>query len=184
MSDTDAELVSRFRNGDRRAFAHLAARWDQKAYALAYRMTLNAAESEDIRQAAFLRAYQRLGTFAGQSAFSTWLYRIVVNLCRDRRRSDRARERAMRQTAADESGRTRSEASPSAASEQRETAQRVAKAVAGLPTAMREVVVMKHYQELTFAEIAEIAGAPVSTVKSRMAQALRLLRESLEDVRT
>lgn len=184
MTETDAELVDRFRGGDRDAFARLAVRWDSKAYALAYRLTLDAAESEDIRQTAFLRAYQRLGTFAGQSAFSTWLYRIVVNLCRDRQRSLAAGERAVRTTAEIRRVREPGQPSPAARTEQSETARRVADAVSGLPASIREVVIMRHYQELTFAEIAEIAGAPASTVKSRMAQGLRLLRDSLEDAST
>ncbi len=182
MEATDAELIGRFRGGDKDAFARLASRWDEKAYALAYRLTLNDAESADIKQAAMLRAYQGLGDFNGRATFSTWLYRVVVNLCRDSRRSRAAHEGATRRAVFDLDRRVR-EPSPGAARERSETSRRVAEAVEALPLAIREVVIMRHYQNLAFSEVAEIVNAPVSTVKSRMARGLRLLQDELEDLK-
>jgi RNA polymerase sigma-70 factor (ECF subfamily) len=146
---------------------------------LAYRLTRDAHAADDIRQSAFLRAYERLGDFNGRAAFSTWLYRIAVNLCRDWQRSSQAQERVL-QVARRAPRESRAAARPPA--EESEAARCVAQAVQALPAAFREVVVMRHYLELSFAEIAEIVEAPVSTVKSRMTRGLRLLRESLEDV--
>lgn len=182
MEASDAELIGRFRRGDKGAFARLAHRWDRKAYALAYRLTLNEAESADIKQAALLRAYEGLGSFNGRAAFSTWFYRVVVNLVHDRRRERAAREGATERAmlANDRGGRT---AGPSAEGERSETRRRVAESVAALPQAIREVVIMRHYQELPFAEIAEVVDAPVSTVKSRMARGLQLLQDALEDLK-
>ena len=182
MDATDADLIGRFRSGDQDAFARLVARWQDKAYALAYRLTLDADESEDIRQTAFLRAYRALDTFKDRAAFSTWLYRVVLNLCRDRQRLRLIRERALSRSRAPDNGETRLPPSPGRAIERAETSRRVAGAVASLPRPMREVVIMRHYESLPFTRIAEIVEAPVSTVKSRMAQGLRLLREQLEDV--
>ncbi len=183
MDATDRELIDRFRGGDRGAFAGLVVRWDRKAYALAYRLTQDAEAAEDIRQAAFVRAYEGLGRFNGQASFSTWLYRIVVNLSRDRRRSRRKRDAALRATVEGRSRRRPDPPSPAAVCEHQETSRRVAVAVANLPVDIREVVVMRHYQGLRFAEIAEVVGAPESTVKSRMGRGLRLLRDALEEVR-
>lgn len=182
MDLTDTELIERTRLGDVASFARLTARWQRKAYALAYRLTQDEQAAADIRQTAFLRAYERLDGLNSRAAFSAWLFRIVVNLCRDRRRSSSVWDRV--------SGRLRDmhrrpgSASPkvSAACEQRETAQRVREAVGSLPAAVREVVVMRHYMSFKFTEIAEILGTPVSTIKTRMASGLRLLRESLENV--
>ncbi len=182
MELSDNEFVARYRGGDSAAFAELARRWDRRVYALAYRVTGDAADAGDVRQQAFLRAQGALSTFNGQSTFATWMYRVVVNLCRDRLRSKEARNRhlgAMRARAEEAdygsppSGREH---------ERREVAAQVAEAVGSLPEAEREVVVLRHYQGLTFAQIAEVLGGPVSTVKSRMAKALALLRTRLKDV--
>ncbi|MHC4695186.1 MAG: sigma-70 family RNA polymerase sigma factor [Planctomycetota bacterium] len=182
MEATDAELIGRARSGDSNAFARLAARWEGKAYALAYRFTLDAHESEDIRQTALIRAYQALRTFKGDASFSTWFYRVVLNLCRDRHRMRLVRDNAQRRARRENGGHVRIQRSADAAVEQAETKRRVAEAVKSLPRAMREVVIMRHYEDLPFARIAEILDAPVSTVKSRMAKGLRLLRHELEDV--
>lgn len=182
MEASDAELIGRFRRGDKKAFARLAHRWDRRAYALAYRLTLNDAESADIKQAALLRAYQGLGEFNGRATFSTWLYRVVVNLCRDRRRARVARDGATQRAVLVNGPQDRTQI-PGAAGERTETRRRVAEAVTALPLAIREVVIMRHYQDLPFAEIAEVVDAPVSTVKSRMARGLQLLHDALEDLK-
>ena len=179
----DAELISRFQRGDARAFATLARRWSRPAYALAYRLTQDADESEDIRQTALLRAQQRLCDFNGRAGFSTWLYRVVLNLCHDQLRTRRAADEALRRAKDVRPVVRRVQPSPLADSEMSETARRVADAVKALPSPLREVVVLRHYQDLRFAEIAEIMEAPVTPVKSRMSQGLRLLRKSLKDVK-
>jgi len=184
MEATDSELADCSRRGDVGSFARLAARWDGKAYALAYRLTQDTTSAEDIKQTALLRAYERLGEFNGRAAFSTWLFRIVVNLCRDSHRSTAVREKAL--GGFPEVGRRGQSVAPraDAAWQRRETAGRVAEAVRSLPAGIREVVVMRHCLALKFAEIAEILDAPVSTVKTRMARGLTLLRDSLEDVQS
>ena len=184
MGTTDKELVDRCRRGDIGSFARLAARWDGKAYALAYRLTQDAASAEDIKQTALLRAYERLGEFNGRAAFSTWLFTIVVNLCRDLHRSLVVREKASARAGLAKSNGCAAAPVAGVASERQETADRVAAAVRSLPPGAREVVIMRHYMNLPFAEIAEVLNAPVSTVKTRMGRGLTLLRESLEDVRS
>ena len=181
MEPSDDELIGRFRRGESRAFEELIARWDRRVLGLAYRLSRDVEEARDVRQAAFLRAYQCLATFNGQARFSTWMHQVVLNLCRDRARAVDARERALAHTAgrADES--VRVAPSPLAAAEKLEIADAVAEAIGALPLPEREVLVLRHYQGLPFPEIAEVLGAPASTVKSRMERALARLRVSLSE---
>ncbi len=181
MDVTDAELVGRFQRGDREAFTRLTARWQGRAYALAYRLTVDADEADDITQSAMLRAYQGLAGFNGRSSFSTWLHRVVVNLCRDRKRALGRRENTLRIVS--ESGQSASHAAPAPqdTGERADMSGTVARAVAALPEDMREAVVLKYYQGLKLVEVAEIVEAPLSTVKSRLARGLVLLREALEN---
>jgi len=180
MDISDQELLRRYRRGDRSAFELLVRRWDERVMDLAYRITGDPEEARDVRQIAFLRLLRSLDRFNGTSSFSTWFYRVVLNLCLDRRRSRMARDRR-------EGGETPAEepaaASPSPAqySEREEVARLVADAVAALRPTERVVVVLRHYHGLRFAEIAGILGLPASTVKSRMQRGLTSLRERLRN---
>jgi RNA polymerase sigma-70 factor (ECF subfamily) len=180
---TDAELIARHKRGDQAAFEQLVLRWDTRVLNLAYRLACDREEAREIRQIAFMRAYRGLAGFNGDARFSTWLNRVVVNIWRDRVRQQIKRRRDP------ESGEpvpdrpeTGALPCPSAVSEQREAGRIVAEAVAALPDAEREVVALRHYQGLTFAEIAEVVDAPVSTVKTRMSRALVRLRGWLKGV--
>ncbi len=181
MDVTDAELVGRFQRGDREAFTRLTARWQDRAYALAYRLTVDADEADDITQSAILCAYRGLAGFNGRSSFSTWFHRVVVNLCRDRQRALRQRESTIRVVSESRRGDPHSAPPPEEAGERHDLSGTVARAVAALPEDVREAVVLKYYQGLKFVEVAEIVEAPISTVKSRLARGLVLLREALEN---
>ncbi len=182
MGVSDHDLIVRCQRGDGEAFAQIVGRWDRTVLSVAYRMVGDTEEAKDIRQAAFLRVYGALPTFNGKARFSTWLYRIVLNLSRDSLRARGARQRGLVR----EHDRMRCEPGAAPAADQaagaHELAARVADAVAALPDAEREVVVLRHYEGLRFDEIAEILGTPTSTAKSRMHRALRRLREQLEGV--
>jgi len=176
MKTTDRKLIDKFLNGDQEAFELIVERWERKTLNLAYRLTSDMEEALDIRQLAFIKVYTKLSSFNGRAELSTWLYRIVINLCRDRLRARKARDCAMRKIAIH----------PEApivecASEQKETARIVAKAVASLPEAEREAVVLRHYHNRSFPEIAAIVGSNPSTVKSRMARGLKNLRAILKE---
>lgn len=177
MSEIDeARNVSRAAGGDQAAFERLIARWQDEALNLAYRLTGNLEDARDIRQAAFIRAYQGLADFDGRSRFSTWLLRIVVNLCRDhQRRQLSARRRQQTATAAIETDHQ----GPQRRAQQSELGILVAEAVGGLPPSEREVLVLRHYHGLACAEVARILGVPVTTARSRLARALDRLRERL-----
>ncbi len=177
MKTTDKNLIELFKNGETRAFEEIVHRWGHGVLNLAHRLVGDRDEALDIRQNAFVKAFSGLPTFNGECKLSTWLFRVVVNLCRDRMRSLAARDAALHEVS------TRvtdvSSDCPESESEQREAARLVADAVAALPGAEREVVVLRHYHGLTFPEIAVVVGSPTSTVKSRMNRGLRILRDRL-----
>ena len=83
MTGTDEELVARSRSGDADSFNQLISRWERPIYALAYRVIGREEDARDVTQETFLRAFRGLSAFKGQAKFSSWLYRIALNLCRD-----------------------------------------------------------------------------------------------------
>src|SRR5690348_11654971 len=89
MASTDEELVSRSRGGDLDSFNQLVLRWERPIYALAYRVIGREEDARDVCQETFLRAFRALGGFKGQAKFSSWIYRITLNLCRDWIRRER-----------------------------------------------------------------------------------------------
>jgi RNA polymerase sigma-70 factor (ECF subfamily) len=179
MTLSDEELIRRFQSGEPGAFEGVVVRWNPLVLRLAYRLTGDLEVARDIRQIALLRTYDALASFGGRSRLSTWLYQVVLNLCRERRRRETRHDDALRRATPDEDRTVRA---ADGESETRETALRVAEAVRALPAPEREVVVLRHYQDLTFVEIAEIQNAPVSTVQSRMTRGLVLLRNRLKDL--
>ena len=180
---TDEQLVERAQAGDGDAFGEVVRRWERKIYALAYGITGSVEDARDATQETFIAAYRNLPRFRGEAQVSSWLHRIAVNQCITRQR--RARVRA--ETGLDEeaeAGREQSlstagEASPAHASESGQRAEAVRRAVASLPRELREVVLMKEFEELTFQEIADALQIPLSTVKSRLYTALKQLRLKL-----
>jgi RNA polymerase sigma-70 factor, ECF subfamily len=180
MGRTDEELVEACLAGDSSAFDVLVGRWDRKIQGAIYRVLGSEDEARDLSQEAFLKAYRGLGSFKREARFSSWLYQIALNLCRDRLRRRRGRTMVSLDEL-DEGGAQLSAAPPSALDlvETRDLQRTVAAAVAGLPEEQREVIVLKEYQGLTFLEIAEILDVPISTVKTRLYRGLGHLRERL-----
>ncbi|MHC4949113.1 MAG: RNA polymerase sigma factor [Planctomycetota bacterium] len=170
----DGSVIDRARAGDDDAWERLVARWDGEVLNLAYRLTGDREEARDIRQKAFVRAYAGLDRFDGRSRFSTWLYRIVVNLCRDQLRRSRRLPAARPGDDA-----PRAAAAPSEQAARAELAARVAAAVTDLPAGEREVLVLRHYHQLALVDVARVLGVPPTTARSRLARALERLRETL-----
>ena len=184
MQTTDDQLVALAAGGDTDAFNQLVVRWERPIYALAYRVLGHEDDARDVCQEAFLRAFRAIRGFKGQAKFSSWLYRIALNLCRDWIR----RERRVTMVAPGGDG----EAGPldalvdpdSLAVEdavaRRELGRAVERVMAGLPEEQRTAIVLKEYHGLTFREIADLQGCPLSTVKTRVYQGLAALRGRLE----
>jgi len=180
MAPTDEELVEHFQNGESSAFDALVYRWERKVQGAIYRLVGPGEDVRDLSQETFLKAYRGLRTFKKEARFSSWLYQIALNVCRDRMRRGRGKSYVSFDELA-ETGEAGGEAGPSALDliEARDLSRQVAAAVAALPEEQREVVVLKEYQGLTFLEIAEALDVPLSTVKTRLYRGLGQLRQEL-----
>ena len=180
MAPSDEELVEQFQNGDSSAFDVLVRRWERKAQGAIYRLVGPGEDVRDLSQETLLKAYRGLGTFKQEARFSSWLYQIALNVCRDRMRRGRGKSYVSFDELS-ETGDTGTEPGPSALEliEARDLSRQVAAAVSALPQEQREVVVLKEYQGLTFLEIAEALDVPLSTVKTRLYRGLGQLRQEL-----
>ena len=181
---TDEELVARSRGGDLDSFNQLVVRWERPIYALAYRVIGREEEARDVAQETFLRAFRALGGFKGQAKFSSWLYRITLNLCRDWIRRERRTPVSQAPEGIDIielAGETEPSESIEDLVSRRELGRAVAKAMAMLPDEQRTAIILKEYHGLTFQEIADLLECPLSTVKTRLYQGLTVLRKQLHD---
>jgi RNA polymerase sigma-70 factor (ECF subfamily) len=183
MTCTDEELVARSRSGDVDSFNQLIVRWERPIYALAYRVLGREEDARDICQDTFLRAYRALPGFKGQAKFSSWLYRIALNLCRDWiRRQQRAPVLQMPDDV--DPAELLAETEPAESIEdlvaRRELSSIVAEAMRSLSDEQRTAIILKEYHGMTFQEIADMQGCPLSTVKTRLYQGLVQLRRQLE----
>jgi RNA polymerase sigma-70 factor, ECF subfamily len=179
MGRSDEELVEACRAGESSAFDLLVARWEDRIRGASYRIL--GSEDRDVAQEAFLKAYRGLAGFKREARFSSWLYQIATNLCRDRLRRRRSRPQVSLE-AMEETGPLIVETRPGAHErlQEQDLAQAVRRAIESLPLEQREVVILKEYQELTFLEIAQALDVPVSTVKTRLYRGLDQLRLRLE----
>ena len=183
MTSTDEELVALSRGGDADSFNQLILRWERPIYALAYRVIGREEEARDVCQETFLRAFRALPGFKGQAKFSSWLYRIALNLCRDWIRRQR-RAPVMQFPEGVEPIEVVTETGPAESIEdlvaRRELSAVVEEAMAVLPEEQRTAIILKEYHGMTFQEIADLQGCPLSTVKTRLYQGLSVLRRHLE----
>ncbi|MGE0394309.1 MAG: RNA polymerase sigma factor [Vicinamibacterales bacterium] len=181
---TDEELVALSMEGDTDSFNQLVLRWERPIYALAYRTLGREDDARDICQETFLRAYRALPGFKGEAKFSSWIYRIALNLCRDWIRKQR-RTPVMQAPEGVELADLAAERGPVESIEtlvaRRQLSDRVAAAMRTLPEEQRTAIVLKEYHGLTFQEIAEMQGCPLSTVKTRLYQGLTVLRRQLTE---
>ncbi len=180
---TDEELVGLAQRGDEDAFNQLVVRWERPIYALAYRTLGREDDARDVCQEAFLRAYRALRGFKGEAKFSSWLYRITLNLCRDWMRKQRRTPVSQVPEGLELSDLAGEE--PDAVSVEdlvarREMSAAVSKVMAMLPEEQRTAIILKEYHGLTFQEIADMLGCPLSTVKTRLYQGLTVLRRNLQ----
>src|SRR2546430_10362478 len=182
MASSDEELVARSMGGDLDSFNQLVLRWERPIYALAYRVIGREEDARDVCQETFLRAFRALKGFKGQAKFSSWLYRITLNLCRDWIRRERRQPIAQAPEGVDLIE-LASEATPSESIEElvarREIGRAVARVMAELPDEQRTAIILKEYHGLTFQEIADLLDCPLSTVKTRLYQGLTVLRKQL-----
>ena len=179
---TDEIIVERALTGDAEACGEIVRRWERRIFALAYGMLGREEEARDATQETFLAAFRNLRGFRGEAKVSSWLHRIAVNQCITRQRKAKVRS----ESALDDEEQKHASSfaapvafSPAVATEGAQVSLAVRRAVNSLPLELRQIVVMKEFEELTFREIAEALDLPLSTVKSRLYTALKQLHMKL-----
>jgi RNA polymerase sigma-70 factor (ECF subfamily) len=167
----EREAIAACQRGEREAFDQLVERYQRDVYRLCFRYLGNHEDANDVAQEAFLKAWRGISRFRGDSAFSTWLYRIAVNTCLN--------YRAARRPPGDEPDESLADATPSAAERlvQGEREREVREAIARLPEKQRATLILKLYHELSHQEVAKILGSTVGTVKANLFHAVGNLRK-------
>jgi len=170
-AEDEDELIARCLAGDSAAFEPLVARYHPPLFRVAARLLRDREEARDVTQTTFLKAYKALATCDRQRRFFSWIYRILVNECLNNRRAKRPTE------ALDES--TPAESPGSDALETGETRRLVRKALLQLPAEQRDVILLRHFAEMRYEQIAVALRIPEKTVKSRLFSARQRLCELL-----
>jgi RNA polymerase sigma-70 factor (ECF subfamily) len=175
MGHEDAELIHRWRRGEPAAFEALVRRWQAPVARFLGRLAGRPEQVPDLCQEVFLRVFLARSRYRPEGAFSTWLYRIALNVARDAGRRQRHEPGPLPTVEPPAAG-----AEVDAVCAQRELTRAVAGAVAELPLPLREVLVLRHYEGMRFEDMGRLLGVPASTLKSRFTAALGRLRTRLE----
>lgn len=183
----DQELVRRAQAGDQKAFREIVVRYQRRVYTIAYGIVRNPDIAMDVVQDAFVKVYRHLGSFQGNSSFYTWLYRIVVNLCIDKkRRSARAAEVDYNDALSHEgtftSGPTLASTgidNPFKAAQRKELVEHMDQALETLSDDHREILLLREVDGLSYEELAETLGIAKGTVMSRLFHARKNFQKSL-----
>lgn len=180
MSTDDRALVTKAQRGDQRAFSTLVARHQRYVYNLAYRVLQDPDEAQELAQEAFLRAWEGLGGFRGTAKFTTWLYRIVTNLCYNRLPGLRRQLAECAVDSVDEPALPASQ-DPRAIVEAGERRAALHRQVAELPAKYRLVISLFYLQGLSYREIAQVLDQPIGTVKTHLFRARERLKRQMQD---
>lgn len=170
---TDRDLIIRSRRGSNDAFGELVTRYQSGVFNVCYRILHNRVDAEDLAQETFMRAYNRLQTFDIERKFGPWIRRVAANLCLNYLKTRKVTVELDDERDADKSQR------PEKQVEVKEGAERVRGALASLPAHYRVVVELRHYQDMSYGEIANELNIPLSDVKSHLFRARKLLAEKL-----
>lgn len=181
----DAVLIRQCQNGDRSAFDTLVRQYEQKAFQYAVRLTRDPDEAADVVSEAFVRVYNAIGNFRSQSAFGTWLYRILTNCYLDHRKKDKSRFNTSLEAAVVlEGGEVERQiqdhsAGPAEEAERSAREAAVQDALGQMPEYQKAMLIMYHVENLSYEEISEALDLPLGTVKSRLNRARHALRDLL-----
>jgi RNA polymerase sigma-70 factor (ECF subfamily) len=174
LGGEERALVERHRYGDPGAFEEVYERFGEMVFNLALRLAGDREEAADLTQEAFLRVYRHLGKFGGRSTLKTWVYRVALNHCRSRLARRRSAEPLGAAEPVDPAR------GPEARALAGDAGRRVAAALAALPPAFREAVVLRDLEGLSYEEIAEVTGAPLGTVKVHIFRARKELAKNMK----
>lgn len=176
MPQNDSELVECWQRGDPDAFEAIVRRWEAPIGRFLSRMVENPEDAQDLSQEVFLRVYQARESYRENGAFQIWLYRIALNAARDAARRHRKRANPIGNCEKESP-----QASPEAESQHNELADAIERIIANLPHALREVLILRHYEGMSFAQMSRLLKTPASTLKSRFSTALMRVRELLRE---
>ncbi len=184
-TSADDELIARVRTGDHDAFATLIERYKRSVYNTAYRLLGNPNDAEDAAQETFVRAYTRLATYAPDGRFGAWLSAICSHWCIDTLRTRRRRVQTVALGKVMESDRFISQVDgPEAIALTADSRDEVQRWLGSLPPQYRTVLTLRYFQDLSYAEIADVLDEPVSTVRMRLFRARTMLHQVVERART
>jgi RNA polymerase sigma-70 factor (ECF subfamily) len=188
----DALLVKAFQRGDRSAFDKLVTKHKNRIFNVCYWFLGDYQEADDIAQETFIKVYRSLGKFRLESAFSTWIFRIAINSCKNRLTSA-AFKRKKRTISIDNPGGQgegvvidvfpNGAASPSEQLEQKERMRQIRESINAMSSEFREIITLRDIEGLSYGEISAVAGISLGTVKSRLARARAELRDRLGSMR-
>lgn len=186
----EQKLIEKLAARDERAFNVLVRTYERRVFALVVRMIGNRAEAEELSQEVFYQVFKAIGSFRGESKLSTWIYRIAVNLCKNRAKYLKVRkqdaqvefdEHAERSPLADARGSNVGQiARPDEMMEGKQLEQIVRASILEIEPAFRECLVLRDVEDLSYEEIGEITNLPAGTVKSRIFRARAQLKELVE----
>lgn len=176
-SEDDRQLVRRIQAGDRAAFEALLDRYEARVYRLALRFTDSVSDAEDVTQEIFLGIYKGLANFRGNAAPGTWIYRVAMNHCLEFRRKRKLDSVPYEEELMIPSRDWRED--PEESASKGELADRIEAALQCLSPQHRDVIILHELQGLTYQEVAAALNVPVGTVKSRLSNAFRRLRDLL-----
>jgi RNA polymerase sigma-70 factor (ECF subfamily) len=171
---TDRDLILRARRGDSEAYGELVTRYQRSIFNVCYRILHERVEAEDLAQESFIRAYDRINTFDIEREFGPWIRRVAANVCLNYLESQHKSVELNDERDAGESE------SPEAVMEVHERSEQIRRALASLPAHYRVIIELRHYQELSYDEIAAELNIPLSDVKSHLFRARKLLAEKLK----
>ena len=189
LLETDEALVSAFQAGDKAAFDKLVIRHQDNVFNLVYRFLGDYEESNDCAQETFIKVFKSVKKFKFESAFSTWLYRVAVNTCKNRLKSSAFRWRKKTVPIQNPEGTGTGNPSPEIRDdspsplnglERKERMRSIQKAINSLPEEQNRVVVLRDIQGLSYEEITVVTGLNLGTVKSRLARGRMELRNRLK----
>ncbi len=186
---SDEQLVGAAKKGDMRAFEELVARHRDKIYARAFSMMRNEDEATDLSQEAWVKSWQRLKQFQGDSSFGTWMTRIVINLCLDQlRRRKRQRTESIEEMSEESGGVERQmpvvNPNPTERLERGELRKKIDQALSQLSHEHRTALVLHEFEDMEYKEIARTMGCSIGTVMSRLFYARRKMAVLLANLKT
>lgn len=182
VAASDQELARKAKGGQLSAFDELVLKYRKNVYAIAFRMTRNHSDADDLAQETFLRAYQALDSYKPGFEFRTWLYRIAVNASINHlKRKGRRVEMSLEDNAGLDVAASTSSYNPGTGIEEKELREKIETAIQHLPLKLRSVFLLRTFEDLTYEEIAHVLNISKGTVMSRLSRARERLKTMLRE---